>query len=170
MIISAIAAIGKNRVIGVNNTLPWHLPLEFKHFKEKTLGHTVITGRRNFESVGKPLPERPTIIVTRNPCYQREDCEVANDFKSALIKAKNRGEREVFVTGGAEIYRLALPYLHRFYRTIVDFEQPGDVYFPEYGHYDWKVKESFSMSVQKNNALAWIYELLEKTPEKQIKD
>ena len=166
MIISAIAAMGKNRVIGVNNTLPWHLPLEFKHFQKKTLGHTIITGRKNFESIGHPLPDRHTIIVTRNLHYQQDACDVAHDFESALLKANIRKEQEVFVTGGADIYQLSLPYLHRFYRTIVDFSQPGDVYFPPYDDYNWKVKEHFLMPVQEKNSLAWTYELLEKKPEK----
>ena len=168
MIISAIAAIGKNRVIGINNQLPWHLPREFNHFKTKTFGHTVITGRKSFEIIGRPLPSRPTIILTRNPGYQRSDCTVVNDFLEALNLAKSRGEEEVFTIGGSEVYRLSLPYLHRFYRTIVDFDQPGDVYFPEYNHYEWKVTDSFSIKVTDNNPLSWNYELLEKTPDIEL--
>lgn len=168
MIISAIAAIGKNRLIGTNNDLPWYLPLEFKHFKDTTMGHVMITGRKNFDSVGKPLPGRPTIIVTRNPDYQREDCDVVTDFESALKLAKEKGEKEVFVIGGAQIYELSLPYLHRFYRTIVDIDKEGDVYFPAYESYDWNVEETFSMDVGNKNDHAWEYNLLTKNPDKTI--
>ncbi len=168
MIVSAIAAIGTNRVIGVDGGLPWHLPLEFKHFKDTTMGHTLITGRVSFESIGKPLPGRPTIIVTRNTDYKRADCEVVTTFESALRVAKDKGEKEVFITGGAQIYELSLPYLHRFYRTIVDFNGKGDVYFPEYEMYDWKILKQYSMDISDKNKIPWKYELLEKTPEKTI--
>ena len=165
MMVSAIVAMGKNRVIGIAEGLPWHLPLEFKHFKAVTMGHTVITGRKNFESVGRPLPGRPTIIITRNHQYQRDDCKVAHSLEEALALAQEKGEQEVFVTGGADIYQLSLPYLHRLYRTIVDFNESGDVYFPPYEHYTWEVVEQSSMAVGPGNSLAWTYELLQKPPE-----
>ncbi|MCY4644843.1 MAG: dihydrofolate reductase [Bacteriovoracales bacterium] len=164
MIVSAIAAMGKNRLIGKDGGLPWHLPKEFAHFKAKTLGHVVITGRKNFECLGRPLPGRPTVIVTRNPKYCENGCHVALSLEEALNKARDLGETEAFVIGGGELYKSALPHLHRFYRTIVDFEGPGDVYFPPYSQYPWKVVESFSMEVGEKNPLAWTYDLLEKTP------
>ena len=170
MIVSAIAAMGVNRVIGVGNQLPWHLPLEFRHFKHKTLGHTLITGRKSFESIGHPLEGRHTIIVSRNSHYRQVNCELAQSFASALLKAQSRGEQEVFITGGGEIYQLSLPYLHRFYRTVVDFDQSGDVYFPAYEHYDWKVVETYAMPAGEQNPLAWRYQLLEKVPESSLSE
>lgn len=168
MIVSAIAAIGKNRVIGVDNGLPWHLPLEFKHFKDTTMGHYLITGRKNFESIGRPLPGRPTIIITRNTDYYRDDCHIVHDFEDALRLAKGQGVEEVFVTGGAQIYELSLPYLHRFYCTTVETEIPGDVYFPQYEDYEWTEGETKEMGISDKNQLAWKYTLLTKTPDKII--
>ncbi len=168
MIVSSIAAIGKNKVIGVNGDLPWHLPLEFKHFKEKTLGHWVVMGRKNMESIGRPLPNRPTIVLTRNKEYTREDSVVLHDIESAIRYAKDQGETELFICGGADIYEIANPYLHRFYRTIVDYDKPGDVYYPDYEHYNWKVVEEFEMPISEKNTLAWKYQLLEKNPDIEI--
>lgn len=168
MIISAIAAIGKNRVIGKDNQLMWHLPLEFKHFKDTTVGHYLITGRKNFESINKPLPNRTTIIVTRQKDYTHDDCHVVHSFVEALMLAKANDQEEVFVMGGGQIYSESLPYLHRFYRTIVDYSEEGDVYFPDYEHFDWKVIDSKSMDVGESNPLAWTFELLEKSPEKHV--
>ena len=168
MIISAIVAMGKNRLIGSQNTLPWHLPLEFQHFKEKTMGHILISGRKSFESIGGALPGRPTIVLTRDPHYPQENCEVKHNFTDALELAKERGEKEVFVVGGSNVYEVSLPYLHRLYRTIVDFEGEGDVYFPPYEHYPWQVKEKHREEVGPQNSLSWTYELLEKDPEEVI--
>ena len=168
MIISAIAALGHNRVIGKDGTLPWHLPLEFKHFKKKTLHRTLITGRKNFESIPLPLAQRSTIVLTTNRHYQTEHARVAYDFLSALSMAKDSGEKEVFIIGGSAIYQLSMPYLHRFYRTRVDFNGQGDVYFPPYEHYPWKVVETTCMEVQDNNPLCWTYDLLEKEPQKEL--
>lgn len=166
MIVSSIAAIGKNKVIGVAGGLPWHLPLEFKHFKEKTLGHHIVMGRKNFESIGRPLPKRPTIIVTRNKNYKVDGCTVVHSIEESLAFAKSQGEEEVFICGGADIYALSLPFQHRFYRTIVDTEKPGDVYYPDYESYDWQIVETRSMEVNDNNSLAWKYDLLEKIPDR----
>lgn len=168
MIISSIAAVGKNLVIGVDGGLPWHLPLEFKHFKDKTNGHYVIMGRKNFESIGKPLPNRPTIIVTRNKDYKNDECKVVHSIEEAFQFANAQGEQEVFVCGGADIYRLALPYLHRFYCTVVDTEIKGDVYHPPYDEFKWEIKEEVEMPISTNNSLAWKYTLLEKKPQVKL--
>lgn len=168
MIISAIVAMGTNRVIGVENRIPWHLPLEFQHFKEKTLGRTLIMGRKSFESIGYPLPKRTTIILTRNNSYRKEGCYICHHFEDALRKACDLEEKEVFITGGVDIYRSSLPYLHRLYRTRVDFSEEGDSYFPEYLHYPWKVTESIHMEAGLNNKWSWTYDLLVKDAEATI--
>lgn len=139
MIISAIWAQTKNGVIGKNNRIPWHLPDDLKYFKRTTLGHHVITGRKNFESVGKPLPGRTNIIVTRNRDYAISLCPVVHSVEEALSLAFEEGEKEVFIVGGGEIYRAALPYLHRLYMTLIDTELEGDVYFPEINWSKWAI-------------------------------
>ena len=168
MLISAIVAMGANRVIGINNHLPWHLPLEFEHFKNKTLGHTLIMGRKSFESIGTPLPGRKTIILTRDASYEKEGCYICPNLEDALRKAHSLGEGEVFITGGGKVYGLSLPYLHRLYRTIVDFEGEGDVYFPNYLDYPWKIVESTHMDMGPNNERAWTYDLLVKEQDLSI--
>lgn len=156
MKISAIAAMGKNRVIGKDNRLMWKLPLEMKHFKETTTGHHMIMGRKTFESHPKPLPNRTSIVLTRNTSYEvPEGCFTAQTFEEALQIAKDRGESEVFVTGGAEIYTLSLPFLNQIYLTEIDFDQEGDAYFPKFDLEKWTVVREDHMSVGEKNNLAW---------------
>ncbi|MEZ4705410.1 MAG: dihydrofolate reductase [Bdellovibrionota bacterium] len=156
MIISAIAAMGRNRVIGKDNKLLWRLPLEFKYFKETTMGHHIIMGRKTFES-HPPLPGRTSIAITRNTEYQvPEDCFVVHGLQQALDLAKEREETEAFVIGGEQIYREALPLLDKLYLTYVNFEAPGDAYFPEIDLSSWKVESEVSFPETPKNAHAWI--------------
>ena len=134
--VSLIAAMAENRVIGVNNTLPWRLPADLKHFRRLTTGHHVIMGRRNYESIGKPLPDRTNIVVTRNPSYCAPGCLVKHSFEDALASAQN--DPEVFVIGGAEIYRQALEHADRMYLTLVHAHIPGDTYFPPFDQSHWQ--------------------------------
>ncbi|HEX3385047.1 MAG TPA: dihydrofolate reductase, partial [Mucilaginibacter sp.] len=128
MIISAIVAIGENNAIGKNNQLLWYLPADLKHFKNKTAGHSIIMGRRTFDSVGKPLPNRRNIVVTRQD-IKIPGCEVAKSIDEALELCK--GEEEVFIGGGAEIYKLAMDKTDRIYLTIVHKMFDADTFFPE---------------------------------------
>lgn len=128
--------MAENRVIGVNNTLPWRLPADLKHFRRITTGHHVIMGRRNYESIGKPLPDRTNIVVTRNPSYCAPGCLVKHSFEDALASAKN--DPEVFIIGGAEIYRQAFEYADRLYLTLVHAHIPGDTYFPPFDQDHWQ--------------------------------
>lgn len=135
--VSMIAAIGaKTRALGKGNALLWHLPEDLKYFKQTTLGHAVIMGRKTYESIGKPLPSRTNIVVTRTPTYKAEGCKVVESLDSALAYARaltNPGSPELFVIGGAEIYAQALPHTDRLYLTLVDDPGEGaDVFFPEY--------------------------------------
>jgi dihydrofolate reductase len=116
MIVTIVVAISENHVIGKDNKLLWYLPNDLKHFKELTTGHSVIMGRKTYESVGKPLPKRRNIIITRQP-INIEGCEVVNSIESALVLCK--GENEVFIVGGAEIYKQAIHLTDRIYLTIV---------------------------------------------------
>lgn len=155
MIISMISAMGKNRVIGAKNQMMWHLPEEFKYFKETTLGHCIITGRKNFEAQGRALPGRTNIVVTRSKGLKVDGCIVVNSLREAFDYAKSQGETEAFVTGGGEIYKEALKFSDKIYLTEVDYEEVGEVYFPVFDEslYDKKlVKEQ---AVNEKNKLSW---------------
>lgn len=136
MRVSIIAAMAENRVIGVNNTLPWRLPADLRHFRRLTTGHHVIMGRRNYESIGRPLPDRTNIVVTRNPAYRAPGCVVRHSLEEALRDTGD--DPEVFVIGGAEIYRQALARADRLYLTLVHANVPGDTFFPEFDAREWR--------------------------------
>lgn len=133
--ISIIAAVANNGVIGVNNTLPWHLPEDLKRFRALTMGHHIVMGRKTFESLGRLLPGRTTLIVSRNSDYEVSGALVARSLKEAVSRCK--GDEEVFVIGGAQLYREALPVAHRLYLTEIDADFEGDVHFPEIDHSLW---------------------------------
>ncbi|UQZ83250.1 Dihydrofolate reductase type 3 [Paenibacillus konkukensis] len=128
MIISLIAAVSENGVIGMDETIPWNIPGEQKRFKELTLGKTVIMGRKTYDSIGRPLPDRRTIIVTRSRSLQSGPCLTAGSLDEALRLA--RQEEEVLIAGGGQIYEAALPYADRLYLTIVHRQAVGNIYFP----------------------------------------
>ena len=135
MIISLIAALGKNRVIGSDNSIPWKLPADMKRFRELTTGKPVIMGRKTFESIGRPLPNRTNIIITTDKNYKADGCIVVHSVDEALKSAKGS---EIMVIGGAQIYKLFLPKANRMYLTFIDKEFEGDAYFPEYDKNEWK--------------------------------
>jgi dihydrofolate reductase len=139
MRITLIAAMAANRAIGLDNRLPWRLPADQRRFKRLTMGHPMIMGRRTFDSIGgQPLPGRPTIVVTRDPRWSGSGVEVAHSVDEALDRA--RGD-EVFVAGGEEIFRLALPRADRIQLTRIDRDFPGDTFFPEIDEGDWEIVE-----------------------------
>jgi len=135
MIVSIIVAVAKKNVIGKDNQLIWHISDDLKRFKALTTGHHVIMGRKTYESIGKPLPNRVNIVITRNPKYRAEGCIVVSSLEDALKSCEN--DQEVFVIGGGELYRLALPLASKLYLTLVlkDFE--GDTFFPEIDFNQW---------------------------------
>lgn len=136
MRIAMIWAMAENRVIGRNNKLPWHLPNDLKYFKQLTTGKPVIMGRKTYDSIGKPLPNRVNIVVTRDGNFQADGIKVVHDLPSAIELADAEclisGADEVIIMGGAEIYKLGLPYADRLYITFVHSEVEGDAYFPEF--------------------------------------
>ena len=150
MKLSLIAAMAQNRTIGRNNKLPWYLPEDLKYFKRVTMGKPLIMGRKTFESLGKPLPGRPHIIITRDKDYTYPGCHIVHDRQSAITRAENLllidGGGEVVVIGGAEIYGLMLPKMDRMYLTEVREDVPGDAFFPEYNSDEWQevAREDFS--------------------------
>ena len=135
--ISAIAAIGKNRELGFRGKLPWHVPEDLKHFKETTLGRPVIMGRKTFESLGikKPLPGRLNIVITRNPDYAAEGALVVSSIEDAIAEARKHDQEEIFIIGGAEIFKLAMHLIDRLYLTVIGGEFEADTFFPEYGEF-----------------------------------
>jgi dihydrofolate reductase len=128
--ISLIVAHDKNRVIGYENKMPWHLPGDLQYFKEMTMGKPVIMGRKTFESIGRPLPGRRNIVITRNEHYNADGIEVVSSLDEALQLTKDA--EETMVIGGEQILRLALPLADRLYITLIDAEFKGDTYFPDY--------------------------------------
>ena len=136
--VSIVVAIAQNNAIGKDNKLLWHLPKDLKHFKDITSGHTIIMGRKTYESVGKPLPNRRNIIITRKN-ISIDGCEVVNSIDQALKLSAS--EDEIFIVGGAEIYNQALSLTDRIYLTIVHHEFDGDTYFPDIKDDIWKETE-----------------------------
>ena len=126
--LTIIAAVARNGVIGHSGGMPWHLPGELAQFKATTLGHTLVMGRATFDSIGRALPGRRTIVITRNPTWHHAGVETAHSFADALALA-GPGD-EVFAAGGAQIYELALPFAQRLVVTEVDAEPEGDTWFP----------------------------------------
>jgi dihydrofolate reductase len=130
MKIILIAAMAKNRVIGRGNAIPWHIPSELQRFKAMTMGHTLIMGRKTFESIGRPLPGRKTVVITRDPEYQAPGCSVAQSLPAAIALCAS--EETLFIAGGGEIYREGLPLAASIYLTVLDREVEGDILFPEF--------------------------------------
>ncbi|MCB0662075.1 MAG: dihydrofolate reductase [Saprospiraceae bacterium] len=137
MIISAIAAVAKNRIIGIDNDIPWFLPLDLKWFKKQTSGHHIIMGRSTFESFGKPLPNRTHVVITRDMFYAASGCVVVHSIEEAIEFARENGEEEAFIIGGGQIYKQTMPLWDKFYWTEVEAEPNGDVHFPEWDLADW---------------------------------
>ena len=162
--ISLVAAYAKdNKVIGTEGDLPWRLSDDLKHLRKLTLGKTIIVGRKTEESIvgriGHSLPDRRTIVLTRDKNYKRDDCQTAASWTEAINLAQ--GENEIFILGGGEIYKLALPYADILYLTIVDAKVEGDTVFPDFDESEWDKKLEERHEKDENNEYSferWIYE------------
>lgn len=141
--ISMIAVIGKNRELGAKNKLLWHIPGELPRFKEITMGHPIIMGRKTFDSIGRILPGRTNIIITRDPEYKVENAVVVDSLEKSLeIAKKSPGMEEVFIIGGGQIFKEALLITDRLYLTVVDKKEPGaDTFFPDYSEFKKVISE-----------------------------
>jgi len=137
MILSIIAALDESGGIGFQNLMPWHLPGDLGRFKKLTMGHHLILGRKTYQSIGKPLPGRRMIILSRDPAYKLENSLVVSSWADAMQAAREGGESEVFVIGGGEIYQIALPLANRMYLTRVHTTSQTDTFFPAYEPDDW---------------------------------
>ena len=162
MIISLIVAMDEKRGIGMAGKLPWRLSSDLKRFRELTMGHHMIVGRRTFESIGKPLPGRQMIVVTHNASFKPDGCLVAASVQAALALAQERGETEVFVIGGAEIYAQTLDVADRVYLTHVHAEVDADTFFPQLKRGGWVEKESSYQPADEKNQFAFTFKLLER--------
>jgi dihydrofolate reductase len=141
MKISLIAALAQNRTIGKNNDLPWHLPDDMKYFMQTTKGHHCIMGRKNYDSIPekfRPLPNRTNIVVTRQKDFKAPSCIVVNSIEKGLEIAKDNNEAEVFIIGGAEIYKQSLAFADRLYLTEIKADIQGDTFFPAINQNEWK--------------------------------
>ncbi|MCE9633055.1 MAG: dihydrofolate reductase [Methylophilales bacterium] len=142
MMLSVIAAVANNGVIGLDNTLPWHLPEDLKRFKALTMGHHILMGRKTYESLGRLLPGRTTVVISRNPQYQVTGALVAGSLQQALALCGE--DEEVFVIGGNELYKAALPLADKLYLTRIHQDFSGDTYFPSIDETKWREVESLS--------------------------
>ena len=160
--ISMIAAVAENNVIGNKNTIPWHLPEDFKYFKERTLGKTIVMGLNTFNSIGgKPLPGRKHIILTNDPNYiPPEDCRIAHSIDEVLEMIKS--EPEVFVCGGASVYKQFLPMAQKLYITKVHAVPEGDTYFPEINKEEWKETWRENRKADEKNKYDYSFVILER--------
>jgi dihydrofolate reductase len=153
--VSLIVAMAKNRVIGANNRIPWHLPNELRLFKSLTMGHHIVMGRRTYESIGRLLPGRTTVIVTRQRDYAVPGAIVVHSVEEALDACK--GDDECFVIGGADLFRETLPFADRLYLTIVDAEPAGDTFMPEFDMDAWQEASSQDFAADERHAYPYRY-------------
>lgn len=157
--LSIIAAIGKRNELGKGNELLWKLPGDMKHFKETTTGHTIIMGRKTFQSIGRALPNRRNIVVTRDETFTMEGIEVAHSLEKALALVE--GEEEAFVIGGGELYKQALPFAQKLYITHVDSEFDADTFFPEI-ETEWKKVSQEEHLSDETHPFAYTFAVYEK--------
>jgi len=162
LIISLIVAMDEKRGIGKSGKLPWRLSTDLKRFRELTMGRHIIVGRKTFESIGKPLPGRHMIVVTRDEGLKPEGCLVAATVQDAIAVARERGESEVLVIGGAEIYGQSLDLADRVYLTQVHAEVDADTFFPEMNRDDWAEKENWYQPADDKNQYSFTFMVLEK--------
>lgn len=162
MRISLIVAIADNGVIGRDNDLPWHLSADLRRFKRLTMGHHLVMGRRTFDSIGRPLPGRQMIVISRSQPELPDGVDLAPSLDAALAHAREAGDTEVFIAGGAQIYRSALPLAERLYLTRVHRDFPGDVVFPEIDETEWRIVEQEDHPENESNPLAHSFLVLDR--------
>ena len=160
--ISFIVAADENNVIGKNNQLPWHLPGDMKYFKNQTWGMTVIMRRKSLESLGKPLQGRKNIVVTRNKNWKTEGVEVAHSIDEAIELASQTGAKEIFIIGGAELFKETLQIANRIYLTRIHHRFDGDVYFPEVPASEWNLVKSRFCDVDEKNKYPHTFQVWER--------
>ena len=162
MIVSAIVATADNNVIGKDNDIPWYRPADLKYFKKKTLNHHIIMGRKSFESIGRPLPKRTNIVISRNPYFIATNCIKASSVEEALTIAHDNGEEEAFIIGGGQIYELSKAYWDRVYLTTVHAKVEGDIYFPQLLEENWRLISEEAHQADEKNEYDFTFKILER--------
>ena len=162
MVISFIVAASENNVIGKDNKLPWCLPTDMRYFKNVTWGMPVIMGRKSFESLGKALKGRTNIVVSRNKDWKAPDVQVVQTIDQAITRATQTDAKEIFIIGGAEIFRSALPSADRIYLTLVHGNFDGDAFFPEMDRGEWKLKSNRDCEADEKNPYALSFQVWER--------
>lgn len=163
VMLSLIVAMAENRVIGKDNRIPWHLPADLAYFRETTMGHTVVMGRKTFESIGKPLPGRKNVVLTRNRDFEADGVTVIHSLEE-LMRLDDHQEEEVFVIGGAEVYALALPIAQRIYLTLIHTSVEGDSYFPRWEEKEWRLVSRRTGDRDQANPYQYEFLLFERVP------
>ncbi len=151
--ISIIVAIANNGVIGANNTLPWRLPADLKYFRATTMGHTIVMGRKNYEDIGKALPGRRNVVLTRDKNFSANHCEVVHSIND-VVSLIDR-EDETFIIGGAEVYRSFLPLSDKLYITHIDSVVDGNIFFPDYDASEWELVSEGARQTNEESALSF---------------
>jgi dihydrofolate reductase len=164
--ITIIAAIAENNALGKDNQLIWHLPADLKRFKKVTLGHHIIMGRKTFESLGKPLPNRTTIIITRNKGYKQEGCIVVNSLQEAIEAAS--ADKNPYILGGAEIYKQAMEIADKLDLTLVHHNFDADAFFPEINFNKWKEISRENFKADENNKYNYSFVTYVKNKKKEV--
>ena len=159
MIVSFIVAVSENNVIGKANKLPWHLPTDMKYFKNVTWGMPVIMGRKSYEALGEPLKGRKNIVITRNKDWKADGVQTVPTVDKAITVAAQADAKEIFIIGGGEIFRAALPSADRIYLTLVHGTFDGDAFFPELKQDEWKLVSSVDREADEKNAYALSFQL-----------
>jgi dihydrofolate reductase len=159
MIVSAIVAAAQNNVIGDGNDIPWRIPTDLKYFKQTTLDHHVIMGRKTFASMGRPLPKRTNVVLTRDLMFTATGILVAHSIEEALTMAYDNDETEVFIIGGGEIYKQSMHYLDKVYLTRVMAEPEGEVVFPDLPAEEWKLISSEAHQANERDEHDFVFEV-----------
>lgn len=161
---SILVAMAGNRVIGKNNRLPWHLPADLKHFKFLTMGQTIVMGRKTYESIGKPLPGRANVIITRQTDYEVPGAVVVNTIEDALMVCEDIsiGNPENFIIGGEKLYRQALKFCQRMHITEIQRDYDGDVFFPEFDRSEWEEVQRDKHFSEKDDNLEYHFVILDR--------
>lgn len=164
MIVSIIVAADENNAIGINNQLPWHLPVDLKYFKQLTLGHTIIMGRKTYESIGKPLPGRTSVVITSNKEIVWDGIEKTNSLAAAIEFSKQKNETECFIIGGGMIFKDAIALADKIYLTRIHTSLPeADTFFPALKKANWKLTTANFVAADEKNKMDCTFEVYEKT-------
>ncbi len=162
MIISAIVAASQNGVIGIDNQIPWYLPADWKYFKKITSGHHVMMGRKCFESIGKPLPGRTNLVLSRNPYYLAQGTEIIHTIEEGIRIAESNNETELFIIGGADVYRSTMHMLDKLYFNTIHAEIEGDTNWPDMDWKAWKLLSVENHEADEKNKYPYSFSVFEK--------